>query len=266
MGSDVLAVSPHLDDAVLSVGGQIAELTRTGCRVTVFTVFAGLTAGPYSPVASRFHEEWGLLSDPVRHRRAEDLRALNWLGAEAVHGDFLDAIYRTDPVGRWIVGAGSVPTEHVASDEAELTSRLCEAVRALIVSLEPSLLLTCASVGDHVDHIHTCDAVRAAAAATGVGLRLWTDLPYARVLARSLPEPLQARIGAHSPQPYPLSDHAWQAKLHAVGEYASQHAMFWPGVTDIDHVMHEQAATLGSAFGCAGPCEVLWAPVGGGTD
>lgn len=266
MSSDVLAVSPHLDDAVLSVGGRIAELTRAGRRVTVFTVFAGLAAGPYSPVASRFHKEWGLMSDPVSHRRAEDLRALNWLGAEAVHGDFLDAIYRTDPVGRWIVGDSSLPTEHAASDEAELTSRLSEAVRALIVSLEPGRLLTCAAVGDHVDHIHTCDAVRAAAAATGVGLQLWTDLPYAKVPARSLPESVQARIGAHFPRPYPLSDHAWQAKLHAVGEYASQHAMLWPGVADIDHVMHEQAATLRSVFGCAGPCEVLWAPAGVGSD
>lgn len=262
--TDVLAVSPHLDDAVLSAGGRIAELTGAGRRVTVFTVFAGLAAGPYSPVACRFHEEWGLTGDPVSHRRAEDLRALSWLGAEAVHGAFLDAIYRTDPVGHWIVGG--VPTEHMVSDEKELTSQVYETVRALIESLKPGLVLTCASVGDHVDHMHTCDAVRTAAATTGVRLQLWTDLPYAKVPCRSLPEALEARIGAHSPQPYSLSDHAWRAKLRAVGEYTSQHAMFWPGVANIDRVMHENAANLGSVFECASPCEVLWESAGGRRD
>jgi len=262
--SEVLAVSPHLDDAVLSAGGRIAELTGAGHRVTVFTVFAGLAAGPYSPVARRFHEEWGFAGDPVPHRRAEDLRALSWLGADPVHGAFLDAIYRTDPFGHWIVSG--VPTEHVTRDEKELTSRISETVRALIESLRPGLLLTCASVGDHVDHIHTCEAVQTAAATTGVRLQLWTDLPYAKLPSRSLPDGLAARIGAHSPQPYLLSEHAWRAKLRAVGEYASQHAMFWPGVADIDHVMHQQAAGLGSVFGYVGPCEVLWEPAAGRCD
>ena len=36
-----LYLSPHLDDAALSCGGQIAQATRQGRRVLIVTVMAG---------------------------------------------------------------------------------------------------------------------------------------------------------------------------------------------------------------------------------
>jgi LmbE family N-acetylglucosaminyl deacetylase len=38
---DVAVVSPHLDDAALSLGAAIAALTRSGRTVRVVTPFAG---------------------------------------------------------------------------------------------------------------------------------------------------------------------------------------------------------------------------------
>lgn len=88
----VLAVSPHLDDAVLSAGAWLAA--RPGSIVV--TVFAGLP-----PNAERL-TEWdaacGLRTgdDVVSLRRAEDLRALEYLDATPRWLDFVDHQYTSE--------------------------------------------------------------------------------------------------------------------------------------------------------------------------
>src|SRR4051794_22622949 len=77
-----IVVSPHLDDAVLSCGGQL------GPETTAVTVFAGAPP-PGTPLP-----EWDRLtgaSDPhaqVLLRRSEDAEALRRLGAAYRHLDF----------------------------------------------------------------------------------------------------------------------------------------------------------------------------------
>jgi LmbE family N-acetylglucosaminyl deacetylase len=263
---EVLVVSPHLDDAVLSAGGRIAHLATAGARVTVFTVFAGVPTPPYSSVARAFHRSWGLDDNAVHHRREEDRRAIDHLMANAVHGDYPDAIYRTDSSGRWLISSGSQPTKHTAEDEGELTRTITVTVQELIGSLRPDLVLTCASVGDHIDHRHTCYAVRAAAKASGVALRLWTDQPYSswtdepfspKTLG-ALPDALSARIGVHQPEAHWVDQEAWARKMAAIGEYKSQHSALWPGVADFDAVINEQARSLAEALGGSGRCELYW--------
>lgn len=60
----VVAVAPHLDDAVLSLGATLAHLARAGCDVVVLTVLAGASPG-----------------SPQEERRAEDARACAAVGA-----------------------------------------------------------------------------------------------------------------------------------------------------------------------------------------
>ncbi len=90
----VVAISPHLDDAVLSVGGLLAATPQP----IVVTVFAG-----YPPAHSGL-TEWdascGFVegADVVGIRRDEDRRALAHLGGEPRWLDFLDEQYRdVDP-------------------------------------------------------------------------------------------------------------------------------------------------------------------------
>jgi LmbE family N-acetylglucosaminyl deacetylase len=77
----VTVVSPHLDDAVLSVGGTIHGLTRGGVDVEIVTVFAGdpdaLTPPSYWD-ATRGEVTQGAA---VRARRREDQAAAAELGA-----------------------------------------------------------------------------------------------------------------------------------------------------------------------------------------
>ena len=80
----LVIVSPHLDDAVLSLGGAIARHARFGADWTIVTVFAGnpecsRPAGPYD-------RRCGFLSagEAAASRRREDKKACALVGAKPV--------------------------------------------------------------------------------------------------------------------------------------------------------------------------------------
>ncbi|HEX3846189.1 MAG TPA: PIG-L family deacetylase [Steroidobacteraceae bacterium] len=84
----IVVISPHLDDAVLSVGGTIATAARSGASVEVLTVFgygpvSAVPAGPWD-VKSGFQTE----ADACRTRRDEDREACRILGATPRWLDF----------------------------------------------------------------------------------------------------------------------------------------------------------------------------------
>jgi LmbE family N-acetylglucosaminyl deacetylase len=149
----VVVVSPHLDDAVLS-----AWLVLSSVPARVVTCFAGVPNGSAggawdSPIS-------GLTGRAgVELRRAEDLRALQFTGSEAVHLDMLDVQYRptSDPPGL---------------------------VEALASSLRPHLedageVWLPAAVGGHVDHALTTRACLSASKDLRCGRFVYADLPYA---------------------------------------------------------------------------------------
>src|SRR5207237_3587305 len=85
--------SPHLDDAVLSLGAAIAGATRAGARVTVLTVLAGdpgsaLKAGEWDRRAG-----FATLGEAARARRREDERACELVGARPAWLPYCDDQY-----------------------------------------------------------------------------------------------------------------------------------------------------------------------------
>ncbi|HEV3227404.1 MAG TPA: PIG-L family deacetylase, partial [Acidimicrobiales bacterium] len=77
----VVVLSPHLDDAVLSLGATIAASVRAGASVRVVTVFSG---DPTSTrAASRWEVQCGFSSaaEAARTRRDEDTVACGRIGA-----------------------------------------------------------------------------------------------------------------------------------------------------------------------------------------
>jgi len=93
LGRDVVVLSPHLDDAVFSLGAAIARLARSGARVTVLTVFGG---DPSSRVAAgEWDRETGFetAGEAAAARREEDRRACALLGAKPVWLPFVDLQY-----------------------------------------------------------------------------------------------------------------------------------------------------------------------------
>ncbi len=127
----ILAVSPHPDDAVLSAGATLAAAAAAGCEVCVYTVFAGDPQPPLSAPALSFHAACGLGQDAAAVRRAEDAIAVRLLGARALHGRFIDALYRrvgSDWLCTWL-------GEHLQPDlahEPELERAVSDEIGGLI--------------------------------------------------------------------------------------------------------------------------------------
>jgi LmbE family N-acetylglucosaminyl deacetylase len=84
----IVVVSPHLDDAVMSLGATIANAVRSGASVEVLTVFgygptSAVPAGPWD-AKSGFQTE----AEACRVRREEDGKACRILGAKHRWLDF----------------------------------------------------------------------------------------------------------------------------------------------------------------------------------
>jgi LmbE family N-acetylglucosaminyl deacetylase len=215
----ILAVSPHLDDAVLSAGATLAASRARGTRVTVFTLFAGLPDTGTSEVARRHHRRCGLPADAVAAvslRRAEDHRAVATLGAVAVHAPLLDVVYRRCSSGAWVCESEDDLWAHGPAD-ATLCTRAGVLIAYTAREVEADLLIAPAGLGGHVDHALTAEACAWAANAKRIRLLEWRDLPYAAI------GPLDATFKHVQPGA------TWMGrKLEAAAFYRSQLPMLWP--------------------------------------
>jgi len=86
-------LSPHLDDAIFSLGATIASTVRAGVDVRIITVFAGdiasgAPAGPWDRRA-----DFATEGDAASARREEDRRACEILGATPVWLPYGDEQY-----------------------------------------------------------------------------------------------------------------------------------------------------------------------------
>ena len=160
----VLAVSPHLDDAVFSAGATLAALADTGHEVTVLTCFTGSVRAP-TGFALACQTDKGLAPDVdyMALRRDEDRAATGVLGAAPVHLPLLEAPHRgyaTAPA----LFAGVRPDDLAWQD-----------VRAALRAYDADLWLAPQGLGGHVDHLQVVRAV----AALGRPTLWWRDAPYA---------------------------------------------------------------------------------------
>ena len=212
----VVAVSPHLDDAVLSAGAALARCAAQGARVVVVSLFAGDAPDVLSPAATRHHQRCSLPWHAVALRREEDHRAMVALGAEPIHGDFVDAVYRRRPDGGWVCESDS-DLFGLPPEDDRLVDSMLATMRAAFERFQPDVVLGPAGVGNHVDHALTRDV--AIHAAQGFPLLLWADQPYAAD-SPSVSENEYVRL--------PDDRGAMAIKLAAAACYGSQLPMLWP--------------------------------------
>ncbi|HXG02249.1 MAG TPA: PIG-L family deacetylase [Candidatus Binatia bacterium] len=163
-GTDLLVISPHLDDAVFSAGGRLAA--HPGA--VVVTVFAGrpLAAAGLTP----WDADCGFApgEDVIGRRRREDRRALARLAARPHWLDFADSQY----------GASPLPAA-VAAALAEVVRR--ERARRVLFPL--GLF--------HSDHRLVSDAVMTLVPLhPGIEWEAYEDVPY-----RTLPGLVDEAVG-----------------------------------------------------------------------
>jgi LmbE family N-acetylglucosaminyl deacetylase len=150
-----LVISPHLDDAALSIGGSIAAWTASKERVVIATLY---TAGPplaeIAPSMRRFAD--------YRTRRAEDAAACAVLGAEARYLDLTERAFRRPFLSGWRFFETPSDRDGFAG--------LPAAIRALdgLTDLAPDRILVPLAIGNHVDHVEALVAATDWALAHGL--------------------------------------------------------------------------------------------------
>lgn len=217
---DWIYLSPHLDDAVYSCGGLIAEQTQAGDQVAIWTVCAGEPEPDrFSPLAEALHARWETGPQSVAARRREDRQAVARLLAVPRHLDLLDCIYRKHPeAGEFLyptLEAVFGPLHPVEEGLVDwLAGWLREEVPAGAVVVCPLAL------GGHVDHRLT----RAAVERAGIRPCFYADFPYAVRVG----EDADVRIPkGWQMKGFPVSAASLERWQQAIGLYTSQFSTFW---------------------------------------
>ena len=200
----LLAISPHLDDAIFSAGALLWTLRQRGWRVVVATVFTGNVEQP-SDFALACQLDKGLPADVdyMALRRQEDRLACATLDAEPLHLPLLEAPHRG------YVNAAALFGPVQPTDQVE--GQVRAALTAVIVNTRPDVVIAPSAIGSHVDHVIVRHAVEVIAVSSR--LWLWEDWPY---VERSEPSD---RLGSRN---LPLSTEACLAKARACKCYVTQ--------------------------------------------
>jgi len=219
----VVVVSPHLDDAVMSLGSTVAHAVQQGAKVEILTVFSdkpssNAPAGPWDSQCG-FSTE----GEAATARREEDRRACSVLGAEPRWLDFGDECYER------------------RGDDNDIHSAVTSAVSGADAVLIPGFPLT------HADHASLSQLLLSKGInAPRVGL--YAEQPYMFTQGKtphgSAPSaPLKPIIGATPPWTRVRTDGvSRRAKYRAVRSYRSQlrylglgniglHRMIWREAT-----------------------------------
>lgn len=237
---DTIYLAPHLDDAVLSCGGQIFLETEAGKSVLIITLMAGdPPQQALTPFAQLLHERWQLAGNATAERRAEDAAACAILGADYQHWDLPDCIYRFDPQ----TATGFYASEEaifgaVHPSETRLVAALGERLRDLP---QHGRLLAPLTVGNHVDHQIVRRAVETLPPDR---IAYYEDYPYAAVPG-ALEKVLDAGALAWRPEVIPLSEEALQAKIKAIAAYESQVGTFFQNSSDLEKMIRSFNAVAG---------------------
>ena len=289
--STLVYLSPHLDDAVLSCGGQIAQYARRGERVLVVTVFAGDV--PAEAARTKFvqelHTRWGAGQNPPAARRAEDVEACRVLGAEAIHLGFPDCIYRLGRMGGPLYPTREAIFCEAAPVETPLVDEIASALGRLVAKEWPevaglargaryrgAMVFLPLTAGHHVDH----QIVRAAGeqwakSESGRRLRIahYEDYPYAESpqevesaleghpalryranRAKGHESPTAAAQVGYTVNVVELGEDAIKAKLEAIACYRSQLSTFFADGAEMEARVRAYARAVGGGR----PAERVW--------
>ena len=227
-------LSPHLDDAALSLGGLLWEQTAAGESASIWTICAGdIPPGHLSPFAVSLHERWGVGRDAIAARRAEDAVSCSYLGSSYRHFSIPDCIYRrSEQTGDHLYASESALFGALHPDEQDRVGRLSQTLKA---ALTPGVNLVCPlSLGDHVDHQLT----RAAAERLNIRLQYYADYPYVVEIPDCIPENLEPIV-------YQISAEGLRAWQDSIAAHRSQISTFWKDTAEMQAAIFDYTHQTG---------------------
>ncbi|PID86738.1 MAG: hypothetical protein CSA11_07660 [Chloroflexi bacterium] len=238
---DAIYLAPHLDDAALSCGGQIHQLTAVHKQVLIVTIMAGdpPAHAVHSDFVRALHERWNLKVNAEAVRRQEDMEACRILGADFCHWPIPDCIYRLHPE----TGQPLYPSwQEVITAIHPAETQLIQELGQKFATLPPSnRIIAPLGIGHHADHLVTRKA-----AEVYFGSRLWyfEDYPYVQnpgAITAVIPEQALNWVA----QTYPLEAEDLAAKANAIAAYQSQVSTFFTDRQDLARQIQAYALKIG---------------------
>lgn len=225
----VVAVSPHLDDAVMSLGSTLARAAQAGAKIEILTVFSDIPSS--KAPASAWDRQCGFATEgeAATARREEDRHACSILGAEP----------------RWL-NFGAECYERRGSDD-DIWSAVAAATRDADTVLIPGFPLA------HADHARLSELVLR----KGLGcarIALYAEQPYMFThgktpVSATLPAPLNLIAGASPAWTRVRSNRAHRrAKYRAVRSYRSQLRHLGLGNLGLHRMLWREARQGGEAL------------------
>jgi LmbE family N-acetylglucosaminyl deacetylase len=238
---NAIYLSPHLDDAALSCGGQIYERTQRGERLLIVSLTAGdVPAAPLSELAQLHHARWQLVADTVQRRREEDMAACQILGADYQHWSLPDCIYRRHPqTNEPLYTTLDAIFGPVHEAERPLVETLAQRMADLPQAAE---IFAPLGVGRHVDHQLTRQAAEVCYGRNR--LTYYEDYPYVAIEG-TLDQVVPPDDSTWQPTVIPLSDDALNAKYRAIAAFVSQLSSFFRDRADLEAQVGGYAAQVG---------------------
>lgn len=217
----IIVLSPHLDDAVFSIGGLL-KVTGLHCAVrpSVWTIFAG-TPILISDFASRYLSSEELPADIDDIRRVEDRAALKLLNCGWRHFDFVDAVYRDTYSFSGLFG-------ELTQSDFEIMLSLSEMLSKELAELTPSVVISPLGIGKHRDHLIVRQATRCISPKIR-GMHTWMcyeEFPYASRRDRELWE--SSIPTGIFPEVIEYDSTTVSSKIEAMNCYGSQLRVMWP--------------------------------------
>lgn len=256
-------ISPHLDDAVLSCGGLIHQLTARGEAVLVLTLMTGDPPDtlPDTPLIRDLHRRWQAGENPYATRRREDIQALQHLGVSGiVHVGWLDCPYRTNGEGHALYTQNHHLFGRVHPDDPALVS-------ILPIPETATVLYAPLGAGGHVDHRVVNHLVQQLSpdlvvyyyeeypysASGGEARRITDGSPDQQVGTDAVQAALQNFHQTLIPHLTYLSEADLSAKIEAIAYYQSQISSFWEDAADMGRKVRAYALEV-----AASPAERVW--------
>lgn len=237
---DWVFLSPHFDDVVLSAGGLVWELARSGDRVEIWTICAGDPPPdrPLTDYAQMLHMFWELGEQDVPYKRSlEDAACCEVLNATYRRYTVPDCIYRYHPItGSPVVNVPDDLNTPLEPDESHLVPLVTDFLRK---NLFPGCqLVSPLGIGSHRDHALTRLAV------DRLGVPVWHYIDYPYVIRQEYD--LKRFIPAEAEQfTLPVSPSAIQAWQDGMACHKSQIILLFPDEAE----MRQSIATYAAAQG-----------------
>jgi LmbE family N-acetylglucosaminyl deacetylase len=181
---DAIFLSPHFDDAVLSVGGKIAQLTKRKKRALIITFFTQGNDLITSSDTLLFLKNSGVKRSTTlfQKRKKEDTLAAQALEAEVLHLNFTDALFRTKSTGNTFQSSSIYPSFDaifsgvISPLDHALKAELIQELQQLKKQLtSKTKLYAPLGVGKHIDHLLCFES---ALEVFGDRIVFWEDVPY----------------------------------------------------------------------------------------